>query len=511
MKSIRLTLCALLVAGVVQGADAPLRLTHRQALQLGAANLLQARIAREVRDQIRAFPEAELGAFDWTLAGSVADARLEAGSWNPRFSGLNSLYLTDLNTTEALRSASLGLSKLDAIGGTVSLTFNAGYSSTNALVNNQLLSGGPPAAFAFGTLNPYSGSMSLSYTQPLLRGFGRDAAEARLRASVEQAKGADETFRGRMMDLLTLVDNLYWNQVYAQQNLDNKQIARQLALAHLEEARERVKSGMLAPVELPQVEATVAELDKEVLGAQAMLANARAALVENLFPDAGDRPGVLIPVDAPGVGPQPVPLEEARRSALAHRPELSTAGYALAANRALEKAAHNAALPQLDSQVAVLRDTSTHNDAGAVWNDLSQGRYPGYYLGLSFSYPFGNRARRARLSQAQAATRSSEFLVQDTRTAVGLDVEQAYTGLTTARKEVEAADKALAFRRESLDAEMSKLDNGMSTSFFVLQRQAELDQARTADLEARILAEKARTNLARAMGTLVATVDGSGW
>ena len=504
----RLTLCSILVAGVVQAAPStPLRLTHRQALQLGAANLLQARIAREVRDQIRTFPEAERGAFDWTLAGSLSEAKVEGGSLNPRFSGLDSLYLTSLDTTQALRQGSLGLSKLDAIGGTVSLTFNSGYNNSNYLVNNQTLPLGAAAALAYGTTNPYSGSMSLSYTQPLLRGFGRDAAQARLRAALEQAKGADESLRGRMMDLLTLVDNLYWNQVYAQQNLDNKKIAQQLAMAHLDEDRDRVKSGMLAPIELPQVEATVAELDKQVLSAQALLANAKAALVENLFPDSGDRPDAMILVDAPGVGPAPVALEEARRSALAHRPELSTAGYALAANRALEKAAHNATLPQLDSQIAVLRDTSTHTDVGAVWNDMAQNRFPGYYVGLSFSYPIGNRARQARLSQAQAATRSAEFLVKDTRTSVGLDVEQAYTDLTTARKEVEAADKALAFRQESLDAEMSKLDNGMSTSFFVLQRQAELDQARTADLEARILAEKARTNLARAMGTLVESVD----
>ena len=142
-----------------------------------------------------------------------------------------------------------------------------------------------------------------------------------------------------------------------------------------------------------------------------------------------------------------------------------------------------------------------------IWNDWSQSRYPGYYVGLSFSYPIGNRARLARLSQAKAATRSSEYVVKDTKTTVGLDVEQAYTDLTTARKQVDAADAALAFRQESLDAEMEKLANGLSTSFFVLQRQSELDQARTSDLEARITAEKARTNLQRAMGTLIDSVD----
>ncbi len=309
------------------------------------------------------------------------------------------------------------------------------------------------------------------------------------------------------MDLLTLVDNLYWNQVYARQNLENKNIALKLAQTHLREDQDRVQAGMLAPIELPQVQATVAELEKEVLAAKALLANAQATLLENLFPDDGDRPASLDLVDSPEPGPMPVPLAEAKALAFSHRPELAQAKYLLAANRTLEKAASNATLPQLDTQIAVLRDTSTHTDVNGILNDWTQGKYPGYYVGLSFSYPIGNRARLARLSQAKAATRSSEYVVKDTKTTVGLDVERAYTDLTTARKQVEAADAALAFRQQSLDAEMDKLANGMSTSFFVLQRQSELDQARTSDLEARIAAERARTNLERAMGTLIDSVQ----
>jgi biotin carboxylase len=120
MKRLHLTLLPLLVAGLVWGAEAPapLPLTHRQALLLGASNLLQARIAREIREQIRQFPEAERGAFDWQLSASASNGKLAFGEVNPRFSGLANLYLTALNTTEETRTASLGISKLDAIGGT---------------------------------------------------------------------------------------------------------------------------------------------------------------------------------------------------------------------------------------------------------------------------------------------------------------------------------------------------------------------------------------------------------
>jgi outer membrane protein TolC len=507
MKTPRWLLFPVLVAGLAWGGEAaPLRLTHQQALRLGLTNLLQARIAREIREQLRQAPEAEKGIFDWQLGASATNGRLEFGEINPRFSGLASLYLTEFNTTQDIRSASLGLSKLDAFGGTVSLTFNTGFNASSFIVNNQTLPTGPAASLAFGTVNPYSGTANLSYSQPLLRGFGRSVTEAKLRAVLEEAKGASEGFRTRMQELLTQVDNLYWDQVYAHQNLENKQVALKLSQAHLQEDQEKVNSGMLAPIELPQVEATVAERERQLLSAQALLDNAKAALLETLFPD-GDRPGSLDLVDAPVPGPEPLPLAEAKAKAMAHRPEIGQAQYSLAANRSLEQAAHNALLPRLDSQVAVIRDTTSHSDVNAVFNDWSQGKYPGYFVGLSFSFPIQNRTSRARMAQARSAIRGSQYLVQDTLTTVNLDVEQAFNFLITARKQVEAADKALEFRKQSLDAEMSKLENGMSTPFFVLQRQEELDQARTADLEARIGAEKAQTNYARAMGTLVETAE----
>lgn len=504
----RLGLVLAVVAGPVLGAGDPavLRLTHKEALRLGAVNLLQARVAREVRETFRQLPEAERGAFDWTLSASAQNGRTQWGVNDLRASGLDSLYLTASAATLESRSASLGVSRLNALGGTLSLNLASGYNSLANQWNSTTFPNGPAGVVAWSTLNPYSGTASLSYTQPLLRGFGPAAAEARLRAALEEAKGADETFRLRMIELLARVDRLYWDQVYAGQNLDNKRIALELARRQLSEDQDRVKSGMLAPIELPQVEASVADREKQVLAAEALLANARQALLVELFPDA-DRPGALEPADAPEPGPRPPSLEEALGKALERRPELARAGHALAADRTLEKAAKNALLPQLDTQVAVLRDTTSRSDAGGVWNDWTQSRYPGYYVGLSFSYPLGNRARKARLSSARAATRGAEYEVSDTRNAITLDLDQTYTELITARKQVEAADKALVFRQQSLDAEMSKLENGMSTSFFVLQRQEELDQARTADLEARISAERARTDLKRAMGTLADSVE----
>ncbi|HJV48884.1 MAG TPA: TolC family protein [Geothrix sp.] len=504
MSMLSRTALCLLATGLLDGqeAAAPLRLTHEQALQLGVTNLLQTRIARELREEIRQVPEFERGIFDWQLSANAFTGKLEYGDLNPRTSGLNNLYLTSSSTTLEARAAGLGLSKLTPWGGSFNFTMNSGFNAFAVQQTNQTLPTGPAASLGYDTLNPYSGRMSLSFSQPLLKGFGPSVTQAKLRAALEEAKGADDTFRQRLAEILTSVDGLYWDLVYARQNLENKKLALELSRKQLEEDKERVNSGMLARIELPAVEATVVEREKQLYAAQARLKNAETALVARLFP-YGDKPEAVELSDSPEMGPEPVALKKALEIAEAHRPELSAAGYGLKARQIQETAAKNATLPQLDTQVAVNRGSNSRPDVSGVWDDVSQNRYPGYYVGLAFAFPLENHAARARHLQAKAATRSAEYLLKDIQTSVALDVQQAYTDLTSARKEAEAADKALVFRTQSLEAEMAKLENGMSTSFFVLQRQDELDQARAAHLEARIAVEKARTGLERAMGTLV--------
>ncbi|MGA2079990.1 MAG: TolC family protein [Holophaga sp.] len=511
---IRKTLCLarralpLLTVGTLmgQGSGAPLVLTHKEALRLGMTNLLQVRIAKELREEFLQEPEAQRGIFDWNLSAALFNSREQFADTNPRFSGLANLYYTALDTTVQSRGASMDLSKLTPYGGTLDLNFTATYNNFGFQESSQTLPVGPAAALAFGTVNPYAGRLSLGFTQPLLQGFGRPVTEARLRAALEEAKAADESFRKRMEDLLVLVDDLYWNQVHARQNLINKQAALDLARKQLSEDQDRVKSGMLAPLELPQTEAAVAEREKSVIAAKGALKDAQDALMDELFPE-GDQPPAIEAKDMPGAGPEPPVLEDAVETGLVRRPELAAASHDVAARESLEAAARNYALPKLDTRVAVMQDSNTHSDASGVWNDWTQSDYPGYYVGLTFSYPLGNRFARARLAQARAATLGSELSLRDARTTVRLDVEQAYTGLVSARKQVEAADKGLTYRIESLDAEMTKLDNGMSTSFFVLQRQEELDQSKTLDLDARIAVEKARTRLQRAIGTLEEILD----
>lgn len=492
-------------AASVQAAapvPAPVRLSLADAYRLAATNNLGARIAREERD-IAAFDvQIERGVFDWNVFATTGTGRIQAEDANPRSSGLGTIFFGDIAIDQRMHSASVGTSKLFGWGGALSASVSPYWSSTEVQQQNHLLDSDQIVATSFATTNPYGGHLNLTYDQPLLRGRGSAAAEARLKAAEQRADEADVRFRLDLIQLLITTDNLYWDHVFALQNLTNKREALRAAAKQLSEDSERVKSGMLAPLELPQVEASVADRETQVYSAEAAVENTRAALVTFLYADRPHPAGLEI-TDRPAFEPFDETLDDAEREALRRRPELRLAASQVAERLIEERAARNRLLPQLDAVASYSGASRSQSAAGAAVEDLLQGRLPGYYVGLNFSIPLGNRTARGAFAQSRASREEAELVVANFRETVRLEVQQAYTALKASEKQTAAAQKAVDFHVQSLQAETDKLESGYSTSFFVLQRQDELDQARTALIQAQVDYRKARTELERSTGALL--------
>ncbi len=507
MRTIRLCLSVPLLAATLGAADSAVQLSRKEAIGLALSKGLFPQSALQRRDVVRAGIGLEQGAFDWSLFGSLSALKLEGEDNNPKTSGLNNLFLSDSRVTTFGRSFQAGVEKPLFTGGTLSLSLAPTYGFQQVSQVNQTFGNPTLYPLAYDTLNPYGGRVTLALTQPLLRGFGPQAAEARLRAAEYLAKAGDLEYQRALIQEIATTDGLYWDLVYARQNLANKRQAHALALKQLEEDRERVASGMLAPVELPAVEASALEREEQSLAAEASLATARARLVAEIFPGQS-APSDLVPTDAPEVLPTPMGLDEAERLALEQRPELKVAAAGLQARQVLEREGQNRTLPQLDASVAYSGGAASAGSISSVMSDWSAQRYPGYTLGLQLRVPIGNHAAKALLAQRRAQRLESELELRTLRQNVLLEVQQAHNDLRSSAKSVEALGKALEFREKSLEAEATKLENGLSTSFFVLQRQGELDQARTALAQAKITFRKAHTAFYKAIGGLGEQLQG---
>jgi outer membrane protein TolC len=450
-------------------------LTLQDAIQTALKNNLQVSIAEQNRNLAKGQLLTAEGAYDWSLTGNVKDAKIQSSS----FPGAPT-------SSTFQRSLALGVTKPFVWGGAFSLQYDPSYYSSSA----------------FATTAPYSGTVSATYSQNLLSGFGTTASSANLIVARNGSKAADYQFKQSVIQLVATIETDYWNVVYTRENLQNIQEALKLAQKQLDENKIRVQVGTLAPIEVTQAEAQVAQQEQNIITAEAAHANAKDVLIRALYPLEG-RPGAIEATDEPTVKPLPIDETSAEQMAVESRPEMKTAQLNLESQKILADAAKNHTLPTLNLSVGYVGGSSNADRLAPVNTDLTSGTYPGYNIGLTFAYPILNRAARGQRVQADANYRSSQLSLRDEELQVRLDVRQAYRNLEASSRGVAAAEKTRQYQEQSLDAEQKKFENGMSTNFLVLQQQTALTNARTAEIQARIGYANAVTALEQAMGHLL--------
>jgi outer membrane protein TolC len=82
-------------------------------------------------------------------------------------------------------------------------------------------------------------------------------------------------------------------------------------------------------------------------------------------------------------------------------------------------------------------------------------------------------------------------------------VEDAVIAMRRARASYQAAVQARRLQQESLEAEQAKFEIGTSTSFFVIQYQSLLAQAKSTEIAAQSSYVKGRAALQRATGSIL--------
>ena len=463
----------------------PKPLSLQDAIRTSLENNLQVEIAKEARAATKAAVDVQLGAFDWTVSGALQAARQD-------FASTVASHKED--GTQWTRSLIVGAAKAFPWGGSLALSYAPTYSSQSIA--------GTATALPYDSGGSKGGGLTATYTQSLLRGFGREVSEANLIVAKNGSRAADYQYEKAIIDLVASTESLYWDVVYAQRHLETIHQALELAQKQLRENKIRVEVGTMAPIEVTSAEAAVAQQEQSIIAADAQLRNAKDALIRALYPGSG-KPEDVETTDAPTL--RHIAIDEAagEQMALDRRVELKAAKLDLDSKGVLRRAAENHLKPQLDASVGYSGQSYQYDSLGGVNSDLAGFKYPGYSVGLSLSVPIGNHAAKGNLAAARASERSSELTLKDEELAIRLEVRQAFRNVDAAEKGLEAARKTRLFREKDLEAEQKKFDNGMSTNFLVLSKQSDLDAAKSAEIQAQITYAKAVTAMEKAVGNLL--------
>lgn len=483
----------------VEVRDGAIQLSLDDAVELALRRNLGLVIERYTRTQARLGVEQALGVYD-----PLASVDLQASDISRPPTSVTAP--TDSNSQQL----TLGLSQFLQTGGQLSVGWQTSRSETD-------LSG----QFAF--VNPvYNSGLNFSFTQPLLRDFGRGVFERQLLIAQNQNLGSNQEFARQVMATLQQVINAYWNLVETRAQLNVARESLALAQELHERNRIQVEVGTMAQIELVQSEANIATNEEQIISSQTLVGNAEDELrrllnlPQGALWDAEIRPDTEPEIEAP-----PTNVAAAISTALGARPEVRAQQLLVEQARINAAFFRNQKLPSLDltlnyglngnNGVTVLNDEGTPVIATGGFSDsLDQVfgiDFDGWSAQLTLGYPIGNRGARAASAIADLTLESAEATLAQTEQQITTEVRQAARQVDSAVKQIDAANASVRFQERSLDAEKKRYENGMSSSFQITRIQQDLTAAKSRQVSAVIAYRAALTQLQQATGQLLSTYN----
>jgi HAE1 family hydrophobic/amphiphilic exporter-1 len=466
-------------------ATAPLRLTVDEAVKMALdhnPDLSADRLDPQISDTRVA---AAAGAFRPSIATSV--------NRNNQIQPPSSFLIPTSTQTDAVTSSAGVSQRLPWYGTSYSASWNAVHTDSNSFLTsyNPLVTSG----------------LSLGVSQPLVRDLKIDASRQQLRSSQINRDIAGTRLRESLVHTTANVKSAYWNLVSAISNVEARQSALSLAQELSRVNKAKVDVGQSPPLDLLSAQAEAASDEEQLIIAQTAVRQAEDRLRVLIF-DPSDR-GMwdvpLEPIDSPPIATITPDLNAAVSRALDSRADLLRAKKDIDNAAVSLKYADNQKLPDVRFNLGytanglggtqILRDVSAGfpgtivgpgsiTNFGSVLNQLFAHDYPTWTAGVSITYPLGQSAEEANYARAQLERRQADDRLKSSESRAIQQVRDAGWKIDMNARRIATTRVARELADQRLDAERKRFDVGLSTSFFVIQAQRDLAQAKANELGA---------------------------
>ena len=370
-------------------------------------------------------------------------------------------------------------------------------------------------------LNPsYSSEFQLSLTQPLLKNFGVDLNKRNIHIANNDVDISDYEFKAKAIDVVSDVENTYWDFVFSLRDLEVKQKSLERAKDLQKRVKAQVLVGIMAPIETLQAESEVASREEFLLTAQDVIEDNQDKLKNILNIDFSSPEGLspIYPSSQADVLVEDVDFNETVKMALANRPDYLGKKKELENKDILVKYQENQIYPSVDlvgslginglSGEAItitsgtFQGTSAYGGSyGTALSDALSTKYYDWELGVKFSYPLGNRSAKSKLSASRLEKAKLILDIKDLEKKIILEVRESVRQLKTDTKRIKAATVAKKLSEEKLKAEEKKFEVGLSTSFNVLKFQEDLAEAQSNEIKTIIDYKQSRIRLRKTIAS----------
>jgi HAE1 family hydrophobic/amphiphilic exporter-1 len=418
---------------------------------------------------------------------------------------------------------------------------------------------------SFSLLNPfYSSNLSLQFTQPLLRDRSIDNNRRQIRVQRKRLDQSDADFRQRTIDVITRVQQAYWELVFALRDQQNQLANLNLSRESLRNIEAQIAAGAKAPLERAEVQTELANRETALYSAIQAVAIAENNLKVLIFKNPTDPSwsAQLTPTDTPKFDTTPVSLDDALKAARDNRPELRRLRLQNDISDIDIQFFKNQTKPQIDlvgtvaltglagqnvrpvvpagtqvpligintltdpnaflleqirqTQIALGLPVSTSPLVAADVNNLNSTLIGGYgrdlrnlisgdtrniTVGAAISFPWKNKTAEANLAGARIQREQLQASMRSQEQIIEVDVRNSAQAVESARQRVLSAREARTNAEMQLEGEQRLYQVGRSTTFLLFQRENALANARASELRAETDYNKALADLQRATST----------
>ncbi len=504
-------------------AGAVLELTMKDAIRLALTNNLDIAIQDFNEDLNRQKVIQTKGFYDPILNFSIGYGSNESPNTRILDAGLG----VDVSTSNSFQLNSNVQQNVPG-GGQLALSFNNSRRASND---------------SFTFMNPNFGSnFGVDFRQPLWRGFRETSTEHSLKLVNLDSKISDSQFQDTVSRIVQQVQNQYWDLVFAIENHETGRQSMELAIVQHRNNQKRVEIGVMAPIEITKSRAAVAVREQEMIRSEVQIIEAQNGLKRMLAPDPKATIWGLnvLPADKPTERQIAITMDEAINRALERRPELEQVRLQMQRNDIDRKFAKNTSKPDFglrafmtssgtagNVMTRALVDTNgdgVPDSAEGPWVTVPNAPFYGNFgksMTSAFKFNYVNygfyltvemplwrdRTNEASLAQIAINERRLNSQMKNEQQLVMVDVRNAYEGMQTQKKALDAARVSRQLAEEQLAGENKRFEAGLSTNFEVLQYQNDLSDARVREIQALINVEKAVTALQRSMYTIIDDQD----
>lgn len=464
-----------------------LYLTEREAIELALENNYDLNIQRHNR---------LLREWDITLDRSAYDPTGTFGfNWNRAKTPSASVLSGGPSVTDIVTDYTFGYQHPFSTGSSLEVNFEGTRNRTTNF---------------FSSLVPaINTQFNITFHQQLLEGFLKADTEYQLEIGRNNLELSSAQFRGEVINVVSQVQNAFWELDYALRDINVKQKSLELAQTTYEQNQARLEVGTASRLEVVQAEAEMASRREELISSQSAYRLAQDQLIKLItsLDDPRKFSGQLVPDQTERTLPEPEPYDRLIESAIELRPEIQQSDLTISNREVDLDRSRDQLKPSLDFvagyQQFGLGGTTIERDfsqgfinppiigiiPGGLSDALSQtfsGTYYGYVVGLNLEFPIHNTEARARNAQAQIELNQARMQRNSVKQNIGTEIRNTLTLIEGNRARVEASQTAVKAAQERLDGEQARFDVGMGTTRDLIEAQRDLLVAQSVLLRARI-------------------------